>query len=197
MKIATTYLGATLHETWSGALPSAAKPGTAAATFDVLSLPPSTQAVFTKPHLAGVVVPLTAADLMSLTRVGPQLQRATTGQLTPALIAALSTVSVSINDVIKLEHPDWKSGLDPVLNGIAIVVSFDELYEALKGKDSALKVLAGAQLGANVLDIVANVAESTGTFAAAAPAVHGVCIVVRTASSLTKIVLDAKGAAQH
>jgi hypothetical protein len=142
---------------------------------------------------AGVVLPLSVSDLLDKNRLAARL-----GQLggtlnnpaVPRLGGQVCTeLSAEINDVIKLQHPEWHSGADELLGGLAIGASSFEMWRALQDRDRTQILLTGAQLGTNVVDLAASATEALGS---AEPTIHGVCFLFRAAAGIAKICVALK-----
>jgi hypothetical protein len=112
---------------------------------------------------------------------GPLSDRKLAAQVGAQLTAELGS---DLNDLVKIQHPQWQSGWDIPIGGLAIATSGLELWSACQNHDSARELLSGAQLGANFVDLASSAAGFLGGIA---PAIQGCCFVVRTVAGLLKV----------
>jgi hypothetical protein len=132
---------------------------------------------------AGVVVPMSGSTLLDRDRLAAVLHN----QMVPRMgMQACTEISAGIGDYIKMQHPEWHSSADTPLGVLAIGASSFECWSALQGHDTTRALLAGTQVGTNLIDFT--VAPLLGPHAASI--VHGICIVVRLATGFSKICVD-------
>jgi hypothetical protein len=146
--------------------------------------------------LGGVASPLTTADLQDSTRLRTrvnQLCARLTDRDAATRISAqfFSEASSDFSDLAKLQHQEWHSGLDLPIAGFAFVSSSLELSRAFQKNDETLKVLCGAQVGANAIDLLTNLAERATNFGGGAT-IHSCCLVVRVVAGIAKICIGLK-----
>ena len=161
-----------LHPVWVAAFNNQSRPG---------------EIRLTSSHgVAGLAVPLTAADLSALAEHKPL------GGAIASMAPKLATeIGANASDAVKLLHPEWHSTADPAIQGLAVFANSMELWQAFQDHNQTKQLLTGAQLGANVVDLVLNATESAAS-AAGHPAIHGCCLFIRAAAGIAKVCVEVR-----
>ncbi len=136
--------------------------------------------------LAGLAVPLTAADLAALAERKPL--GGTIGSLAPKLA---TEIGANATDVVKMLHPDWHSAADPAIQGLAVFANSMELWQAFQDQNQTKQLLSGAQLGANVVDLVLSATEGVASVSGST-AIHGCCLFIRAAAGIVKVCVEVR-----
>jgi hypothetical protein len=135
------------------------------------------------PTLAAVAVPLTGTDLVDGKRLSSRLSK-----VAPKLSTEIGS---DLDDVAKLLHPEWHSGLDTPIQGLAVFASSMEFWQALQDHNQTQQLLCGAQLGTNMVDLVLGATENLAS-ASGSAAIHGCCLFVRAATGIAKICVESR-----
>jgi len=201
VNVVTTRTATTaLHPKWEGALggtafqvwlqthataavqPAATLPVSTAGPQVAVMAPGSRPAGSPSPVLTAVGVPLTRTDLLDRQQFENRFK---------ALTSFSGQIGASFDDVAKLVHPEWHSGIEYPAQGFAVLTDSLEFWQALHDEDKTTQLLCGARLGANAVDLMVSVADSITTISSSASAtIHGCCLFVRGVAGFTKILLE-------